>query len=46
MDVLGEFVEYFRGSSFEEKVLGLLKPINWLGVYYELARIVRTVFGK
>jgi hypothetical protein len=28
MNVLGEFVEYFRGSSFEEKVLGLLRPIN------------------
>lgn len=28
IDVLGEFVEYFDGSSFEEKVLGLLKPIN------------------
>jgi hypothetical protein len=28
MDVLGEFVEYFRGSSFEEKVLRLLKPTN------------------
>lgn len=28
MNVLGEFVEYFRGSSFEEKVLGLLKPNN------------------